>query len=222
MGKTKVEISKHKEIIEKYNQGISSTQIAKEYGVNSQTILNLLDRYKITKRPSANVKPCLKEKECTSCHNIFPYTNEYFTYKGKTYLDGSRKLRATCKKCSNNYTVSRFRERKKTDIDFRIRKAYSSRIRRALSFTGRKKAGITVELLGCSIKEFRNHLEIRFKPNMSWDNYGQWHIDHVKPCSAFDLTKEDQQRECFHFSNLQPLWANENANKSSWYDGRKF
>jgi hypothetical protein len=50
---------------------------------------------------------------------------------------------------------------------------------------------------------------------MSWDNYGfrGWHIDHKKPCALFDLSLPEQQRECFHFSNLQPLWAADNLAK---------
>ena len=50
---------------------------------------------------------------------------------------------------------------------------------------------------------------------MSWDNYGKWHIDHVRPCSSFDLTDAKQQEECFHYTNLQPLWAAENLQKGS-------
>ncbi len=73
-------------------------------------------------------------------------------------------------------------------------------------------------LLGCTIQELREHLESRFISGMSWDNYGlgadRWHIDHIIPCSSFDLTKPEEQRQCFHFSNLQPLWQPENLAKS--------
>jgi len=51
---------------------------------------------------------------------------------------------------------------------------------------------------------------------MSWANYGRaWHIDHIRPCSSYDLTKPDQQRACLHFSNLQPLWSKENLRKGA-------
>ncbi len=53
---------------------------------------------------------------------------------------------------------------------------------------------------------------------MTWDNYGEWHIDHIKPCALFDFTKEEQQRECFHYTNLQPLWAKDNMRKSDKYE----
>lgn len=48
---------------------------------------------------------------------------------------------------------------------------------------------------------------------MSWDNYGERHVDHIKPCAKFDLSKPDEQRACFHYTNLQPLWAKDNIAK---------
>lgn len=69
--------------------------------------------------------------------------------------------------------------------------------------------------------ELRIHLESKFKPGMSWKNYGPvWHIDHIKPCAKFDLTDPAQQRECFHWTNLQPLFALENLQKSDKYAGK--
>jgi hypothetical protein len=65
------------------------------------------------------------------------------------------------------------------------------------------------------------HLESQFKEGMSWSNYGKqkdnrldsWEIDHIIPISTFDLTDEDQQRKCWHYTNLQPLWAIDNLQK---------
>jgi len=56
-------------------------------------------------------------------------------------------------------------------------------------------------------------LKSNFKPGMSWDNYGEWHIDHIKPLILFDLTKRSQMLKAVHYTNLQPLWANENISK---------
>ena len=50
---------------------------------------------------------------------------------------------------------------------------------------------------------------------MSWDNYGDWHVDHIRPCASFDLTNEDEQRICFHYKNLQPLWGPDNLEKGA-------
>jgi len=104
--------------------------------------------------------------------------------------------------------------RQGNDCNYRIRRGLRSRIREAIK-NGWRSAS-TLELIGCSISDLRLHLESKFRPGMSWDNYGRggWEIDHVRPCASFDLTDPEQQKECFHFTNLQPLWAAENRAKS--------
>lgn len=81
------------------------------------------------------------------------------------------------------------------------------------------KFDTTIRLTGCSIQDLKHYLELQFQPGMTWDNYGLhgWHIDHIKPCASFDLTDPEQQKECFYFTNLQPLWAKENRMKSAQY-----
>jgi len=77
------------------------------------------------------------------------------------------------------------------------------------------KTGKTLEYLGCSWQELKQHLESQFKLGMTWDNYGQggWHIDHIKPLCAFDLTKEEHLKIVCHYTNLRPLWQHENIAK---------
>lgn len=74
-----------------------------------------------------------------------------------------------------------------------------------------------MELLGCTIEYFKIHIEQQFVDGMNWGNQGRfgWHIDHIIPCSRFDLTKESEQRKCFHYSNMQPLWGQDNLRKSN-------
>jgi hypothetical protein len=71
------------------------------------------------------------------------------------------------------------------------------------------------KLLGCSVDEFKAHLESLFQPGMTWDNHSKegWHIDHIKPCASFDLTDPKQLAECFHYTNQRPLWAFDNLSK---------
>ena len=68
-----------------------------------------------------------------------------------------------------------------------------------------------------SLEDFKKHLESKFKEGMTWDNhtFKGWHIDHIIPCSSFDLTDPKQQEECFHYSNMQPLWWYENLSKGN-------
>ena len=77
----------------------------------------------------------------------------------------------------------------------------------------------TRSYVGCSFKKLRNHIEKQFKPGMSWENRAEWHIDHITPVSYFvknfDFTDIKIQKKCFHYTNLQPLWAYENLRKGS-------
>ena len=72
-----------------------------------------------------------------------------------------------------------------------------------------------MELVGCDIDTLCLHLESQFQKGMEWINYGEWHVDHIKPCASFDLSDPKQQQECFHYTNLQPLWAADNLAKAS-------
>jgi hypothetical protein len=79
-----------------------------------------------------------------------------------------------------------------------------------------KKWSYIKDLTSCTTRWLVKWLEIQFKNDMSWENYGKiWHIDHIRPCASFDLISEEQQKECFHWSNLQPLYAWENTEKGS-------
>lgn len=89
------------------------------------------------------------------------------------------------------------------------------RVLRAVKDQRARKSAPTEELVGCGVPRLVSHLEAQFKPGMSWSNHGKWHIDHIRPCSSYDLTLPSQQRECFHYTNLQPLWGKENLRKGS-------
>ena len=104
--------------------------------------------------------------------------------------------------------------RLKTDYNFKMKHQLGTRIRKALG--GHiKKSKKTKELIGCTIEQLWIHLEKSFKPGMTRKNYGKWHVDHILPCVSFDLTKPEEQAKCFHYTNLQPLWASENLAKGS-------
>jgi hypothetical protein len=109
--------------------------------------------------------------------------------------------------------TKRFREKYNSNNEFKIKSLLR---RRLLNAVGKNfKKGKAIEYLGCSIEEFKTHIAKQFKDGMAWDNHkvDVWHIDHIKPCDSFDLTKEEEQRICFHYSNMQPLWAKENYSK---------
>lgn len=106
----------------------------------------------------------------------------------------------------------RFKERLRTDINFRLANSLRCRLSNALNRN--TKSASTLALLGCSVEQLKRHLEKQFQPGMTWEKKGTvFHIDHMIPCSLFDLSDAEQQRRCFHFTNLQPLFASENLTK---------
>ena len=120
-------------------------------------------------------------------------------------------------KINNNRNVYR-QNRQKVDINYKLRRTLPARIKAAIKHAKTEKCDKSINLLGCSINEVRKYLEAQFLSGMTWDNHGDWHIDHIKPCVAFDLSDPEQQRECFHYTNLQPLWAEENLQKAGYYE----
>jgi hypothetical protein len=109
--------------------------------------------------------------------------------------------------------AARNRVRAKTDPQFIMMKTLRNRLNGFVENGWRLHMK---DLVGCTRKELIGHIERRFKPGMTWENHGTnvWHIDHIKPCISFDLLDPHQQRLCFHYSNLRPMWAKENRAKS--------
>jgi len=97
---------------------------------------------------------------------------------------------------------------------FRLKLNLRRRLRGALK-PGTVKAAETFTLVGCTPDFLKRWLEKQFQPGMSWTNHGDWHIDHKRPCASFDLADPAQQRACFHYTNLRPLWAEENILKGA-------
>jgi hypothetical protein len=100
----------------------------------------------------------------------------------------------------NKYIQNRF----KNNPEFRIIHIMRSRVLQVLK---NKKQNKSINFLGCSSNEFKLHLEKQFLPEMNWENHGEiWELDHIKPCASFNLINEEEQEQCFHFFNYQPLF----------------
>lgn len=96
----------------------------------------------------------------------------------------------------------------------RILHSLRQRLRDTLRSDSAVRVARSIELFGAPAGDIKVHLEQQFRDGMTWDNYGKcWHIDHIRPCASYDLTQPEQQRDCFHFSNLQPLLVCENLTK---------
>ena len=111
-----------------------------------------------------------------------------------------------------------YRNRRAANVQYRIKSRLSSRIRSAIARSGSSKSLKTEALIGCSLTKLKSHIESKFVPGMSWENMNTWHIDHIKPCARFNLANESEQMTCFHYENLQPMWATANIKKGARYE----
>lgn len=152
---------------------------------------------------------------------------KYKKYRDKYYQDHRAAKLSYAKqyKVKNRVSINKkLVDRKHNDVNFRMTCNLRSRVLIAVKNQGTLKSKKTMELIGCSVAELRKHLESKFLKGMSWSNYGKngWEIDHIVPCGCFDLTKEEEQRKCFNWSNLQPLWQKDNSAKNHTYMGKGF
>ena len=165
-----------------------------------------------------------KSKKCTVC-NKSKTLDKFHLAKNKG------KIRAMCKSCSSEKRKEYFQnnrekiikqtneykiEKMKRDPIFKMERRLRCRIYHAFQKKNLKKKEKTMKYLDCTKSFLRKWFEYQFTEDMSFDNYGEyWHIDHVKPCSSYDLSKEEEVGECFCWKNLQPLKGEENLLKSN-------
>ena len=113
------------------------------------------------------------------------------------------------------------RKRRAENCNRRVNDAMGNRMRDVLRSNKGGKSWIA--LVGYGLDDLVAHLEAKFLPGMTWENYGQWHIDHVRPVSSYDFEEdmESKVRECWGLKNLQPLWALDNMTKGKKWDGER-
>lgn len=172
--------------------------------INSYIFPTIVDRKDKVENDFRKYFSALKidEKEYHKNWKKRPKVKEQFKF-----LNEKRKQSGKLKEYRQNY----YNHNPQAKIAANIR----SRIRGLLMRASIRKQNHTHELIGCSWYDLKNHLESLFLEGMNWDNYGinGWHIDHIIPCNSFDLTKKEEQLKCFHYTNLQPLWALDNILK---------
>lgn len=145
--------------------------------------------------------------------------NKEYRKNNKLKIVKKKKIYAQLnRKKINIYKKNWYNNKLKNDIEFRILRRIRNRIYCSLVRQKNiKKIKNFISLVGTNKENLWKYLESKFKPGMTKENYGKWHIDHIKPCAAFNLIDIKEQKKCFHYTNLQPLWAEENLSKGAKY-----
>lgn len=168
-----------------------------------------------------------KEYICATNESIFIHFNTPYNDNEAKYVyelkSGRQKMASICGKVfylkGGNFNYVRMKpmkaESKKVNeeiqnkrLQIKIKLRLSKRIYSAFFEKGLAKKDKTQKLIGCGMDYFIKYISLRFSDGMTFDNYGEWHIDHIIPCSKFDLTNDSDIKKCFHFTNLQPIWKN--------------
>jgi hypothetical protein len=135
--------------------------------------------------------------------------------KKKVYRsENKEKLRAASKiwRDKNKYSINKnYRDRRNSDPLFKMTCNIRSRTSESFHLSGLKKTSATKDMLGCSFEFMRDHLAAQFTEGMTLENYGDWHIDHITPLSS--AKNEKELISLAHYTNLQPLWAEDNLKK---------
>lgn len=190
---------------------------SKEYhNKNRDKILPRLRKYKSDNKNKNSIRFKVNELNklindnesvCTKCLTIKDKLN--------FIKDNSRKnkLSASCKECKNEY----FRNKKKNDINFKLICNLRSNLSESIRKNKLSKKYKTLDILGISLEDFKLFIEFKFKEDMSWDNYGSWHLDHIIPISYGETIEEIYKLS--YYTNFQPLWMIENCSKGNRYIG---
>lgn len=240
MRKEKVSQELLDQAVEAYKNGATAEEAALLIDRSRTVVLKEVERRSRAQLKSrmtlVNLLEDPREKKCSKCKERKLKKDFFSNRHGK---DG---LTSQCKACmkTNNDTwwaknkekaralnragYLRTKEKKhlrrmdrlRTDPKAKLIHLLRSRLTNAMR--GRTKPATTKELLGCSLEKLKSHLESQFELGMTWENHGEWHVDHIEPVANMDIDNPDSIRRIWHYTNLQPLWAAENLSKGDRLD----
>ena len=178
-----------------------------------------------------------RRSTCKECGGGSICQHNRIKYKCKECGGGSicehNRIKYKCKECGGGSICEHNRERRQCKIchpDSYLSQLMRNRTLDALKAQGVSKNKRTMEYVNCSVEYLYRHLESQFTEGMNWDTHGKddgkggrgWEIDHIRPCASFDLSDEEEKFMCFHWTNLQPMWGQENNEKGDDYDPETF
>jgi hypothetical protein len=211
------------EILRLYNEEmLGSPSISEKLNITKQIVLRTL------KENNSNIGPSGRKfkggkSESDKRHYIKNKEKrlEYFAMwqknnqeHRKEYLKEYREKNSEkIREVKRNYE----RTRKANDPLYKLISNFRTAIYQVLKENNVQKNGHYFEILGYTPQELINHLEKQFTDGMTWDNYGEFHIDHKLPISSFNIKEigDDEFMRCWSLDNLQPMWGEENIRKSN-------
>lgn len=223
MKKIKLTDSQISEIIKLYTVDLmGSPAISEKLKIHKSIILNTLKENGVKLGPSGRRNIGGKKVADKKWRDS---NKEYLSNKSKTWYENNKEHRKQYLKEYREKNIDKIRKtkrdyernRKARDPLYKLINNFRTAIYQVLKENNINKNGHYFDILKYTPEQLISHLESKFSENMTWDNYGEWHVDHIKPISSFMILEigDEEFMNCWSLDNLQPLWGNENIKKSN-------
>ena len=212
-----------KTILKMYNKDLIGSQtISEKIGLNKQQVLRILKENGVKLGPSGRRNIGGKKVADKKWRDS---NKEYMSNKSKTWYEQNKEHRKEYIKEYREKNIDKIRKTKRdyqqhlrdTDPLYKLISYFRTAIYQVLKESNVEKNKHYFDVLQYTPEELITHLELQFKDDMSWDNYGKWHVDHIKPISSFNIVEmgDEEFMKCWSLGNLQPMWGEENIKKSN-------
>jgi hypothetical protein len=212
-----------KTILKMYNDDLIGSQtISEKIGLNKQQVLRILKENGVKLGPSGRRNiggKKVADKKWRDSNKV------YMSNKSKTWYEQNKEHRKEYLKEYREKNIDKIRQikrdyernRKARDPIYKLISNFRTAIYTVLKESNVDKYGHYFDILQYTPEQLITHLELQFKDDMSWDNYGIWHVDHKLPITSFDIQEmgDKEFMSCWSLDNLQPMWGIENIRKSN-------
>ena len=221
----KIELNKEEldNILKMYNEDLlGSHSISEKTGISKPTILRILKENGVVMGPSGRRNIGGKKVADKKWRDN---NKEYMSNKSKTWYEQNKEYRKKYLKEYREKNIDKWkklkrdyeRNRKSRDPLYKLISNFRTAIYQVLKESNVEKNGHYFDILGYTPEELINHLEKQFTEGMTWENYGEFHVDHKLPISSFNIKEigDEEFMRCWCLDNLQPMWGEENIRKSN-------
>jgi hypothetical protein len=221
----KIELNKEEldNILKMYNEELLGSQtISEKTGISKPTILRILKENGVVMGPSGRRNIGGKKVADKKWRDN---NKEYMSNKSKTWYEQNKEYRKEYLKEYREKNIDNIRKtkrdyernRKASDPLYKLISNFRTAIYQVLKESNVEKNGHYFDILGYTPEELINHLEKQFTEGMTWENYGEFHVDHKLPISSFNIKEigDEEFMRCWCLDNLQPMWGEENIRKSN-------